>query len=66
VTLPDERYKALIRTRDFLVELQNSRGSFKNITEIRKEATRCLKHYPWDMYIEDLAEQSPNILENKK
>ena len=29
--------------------------------EIRKEAYRCLKHYPGDYYMEKAAEQAPNI-----
>ena len=64
MTLPDERYNSLLRTRDFLVELQNPRGDWKKITDIRKEASRCLRHYPWDMHLADLADESPNILEN--
>ena len=65
MTLPDERYISLIRTRDFLVELQNPSGDWKKIADIRKEASRCLRHYPLEMHLEDLSDQSPNILENK-
>ena len=68
MTMPDERYNALKRTATFLQELQNPRGIYKrdNRTEIRKTASSCLRHYPWDMYLEDLAEIAPHILENKE
>lgn len=67
MTMPDERYQALKRTAKFLSELTNPKGRYKrdNIQEMRKDAHSCLRHYPWDMYLEDLAEIAPHILENK-
>jgi len=66
MTMPVERYNALMRTQKFLIELQNPRGDWKKISEIRKEATRCLKHYSWEMDLEDLANQSPDILRKQR
>ncbi len=55
MTMPDERYQALKRTAEFLKELQVRGGKYKrdDIKEIRRMASSCLRHYPWDMYLED-------------
>jgi hypothetical protein len=66
MTMADERYIALTRTAEFLKELQNPRGRYKrdDIKEIRRMASSCLRHYPWEMSLEDLAKIAPHILEN--
>jgi len=58
MTIPTEEVNALKITRDFLRSILH-----KNLTEIRKdakmirgEAYRCLRHFPWDMVIDDLWE----------
>ncbi|MBD3261040.1 MAG: hypothetical protein GF334_05060 [Candidatus Altiarchaeales archaeon] len=58
MTLPDEELNALKRTRELLRFLLQS-----NLTTIRKEARsikeragRCLKHYPWDLYLDKMWE----------
>ena len=59
MTLPSEELQALKNTRELLRFLIQS-----NLTTIRKEARvirerarRCLKHYPWDMYLDDMWEE---------
>ena len=56
MTMPDEELRALKNTRDFLRHLLGS-----NVTTIRKEAReirdrayRCLKHYPFDIYLDKM------------
>jgi hypothetical protein len=48
MTLPDERYRAVVRTQEFLVEILNTPRVPKAIKE---QARWCLRHYPsaWDM-----------------
>lgn len=48
MTLPDERYRAVVRTQAFLVEILNTPRVPKAIKE---NARWCLRHYPsvWDM-----------------
>ena len=48
MTLPDERYRAVMQTEKFLVEILNTPRVPKAIKE---RARSCLRHYPngWDM-----------------
>jgi hypothetical protein len=48
MTLPDERYRAVVQTEKFLREILTTPRVPKNIKE---QARRCLRHYPshWDM-----------------
>lgn len=58
MTLPDERYRAVVQTQKFLVEILNTPRVPKNI----KDGARwCLRHYPseWDMT--RAAEGSPDV-----
>jgi hypothetical protein len=51
MTLPDERYRAVIQTAKFLQALSYSSETKRIPLAIRKEARRLLRHYPteWDM-----------------
>jgi hypothetical protein len=48
MTLPDERYRAVVRTQEFLVEILNTP---RVPNAIKEQARWCLRHYPstWDM-----------------
>ncbi len=46
MTLPDERRRAILYTKDFLLDLCNPRATPKVPKKIREEAQRLLKHYP--------------------
>jgi hypothetical protein len=48
MTLPDERYRAVVQTEKFLREILTTPRVPKNIKE---QARWCLRHYPshWDM-----------------
>lgn len=62
MTLPDERYRAVVKTQEFLVEILNTPRVPKAIKE---QARWCLRHYPsaWDMRV--AAEQCPNIFQEQ-
>ena len=64
MTMPNERYSAIIRTRDFLQELRKAPSKY-SAEEIKKEIHRCLKHYPSELYLDQLADLAPNILEKE-
>ena len=51
MTLPDERYRAVLLTREFLMELLDTRLYPKVPSRVRDKARACLRHYPstWDM-----------------
>jgi len=59
--MPNERRNAVDRTRIFLLDLMDSKKTPRVPKEIRKEAYRCLRHYPGDYYMEKAAEQAPDI-----
>lgn len=58
MTLPDERYRAVIQTQKFLVEILNTPRVPK---AIKDNARWCLRHYPsaWDM--KRAAENCPDV-----
>jgi hypothetical protein len=52
VTLPDERYRAVIWAEKFLKELATDRKKYPKLPKtVRQEAYSILRHYPsgWDM-----------------
>jgi len=58
MTLPDERYRAVVQTKKFLEELLTTPRIPKSVKD---NARWCLRHYPseWDM--QRAAEASPDI-----
>ena len=62
MTLPDERYRAVVRTQEFLVEILNTPRVPKAIKE---KARYCLRHYPsaWDM--KRAAENCPDVFQER-
>jgi hypothetical protein len=58
VTLPDERYRAVMQTQEFLVEICNTPRVPK---VIKQQARSLLRHYPsaWDM--KQAAENCPDV-----
>jgi hypothetical protein len=62
MTLPDERYRAVIQTIDFLTEICNTPRVPK---AIKQQARSLLRHYPsaWDMKI--AAENCPALFQEK-
>jgi hypothetical protein len=62
MTLPDERYRAIRQTRQFLLDLQDRTVYPRVPRAVRAEAYRLLRHYPGDYDLERLAEKSPNVI----
>lgn len=61
MTMPDERRNAVNSTRLFLIDLLDPKKTPKVPNAIRKEAGRCLRHYPGEYYMDLAKEQSPEI-----
>ena len=62
MTLPDERYRAVVQTEKFLQEILTTPRVPKNI----KDGARwCLRHYPshWDM--QRTALQAPDVFQER-
>ena len=62
MTLPDERYRAVVQTKKFLEELLATPRIPK---AIKDHARSCLRHYPneWDMQI--VAREVPAVFQEK-
>lgn len=61
MTLPDERYRAVNLTREFLFELIDPKKTPKLPKYIRQKAYTLLKHYPYsDQYELDEKTQNEN------
>ena len=57
MTTPDERTRAVLHTKDFLVELMSSERTPGVPEAVRSEARRLLRHYPGPREL-DLAHQT--------
>lgn len=65
MTLPDERYRAVKMAEQLLKDLCDSRVTPRVPKIIRQRALGCLRHYPnsWDM--EQAAEASPHVFQER-
>ena len=61
MTMPNERRWAVNNTRQFLVDLMDPKKTPRVPKEIRKEAYRCIKHYPGEYYMDKAAIESPEV-----
>ena len=62
MTLPDERYRAVMWAKRFLQELAHDTKKYPRVSKaIRQEAYSIMRHFPseWDM--QQAAEASPHV-----
>lgn len=59
MTLPDERYRSLVQTKKFLVELLSSQQTPRVPKDIRRRAHSLLRHWPDDYHLELMTEEMP-------
>ena len=62
MTLPCERYNALKRTEEFLVDLLDPKKTPRVPKAIRQQAYYCLRHYLGGYNLDYLATKCPEIL----
>ena len=58
MTLPDERYRAVIQTQKFLLQILKTPRVPKSIKD---NARYCLRHYPSEYDMNKAAQTSPDI-----
>jgi hypothetical protein len=64
MTLPDERYRAVTRTEQFLQRLAG--GQIARVPKaVREEAYSLLRHYPSEYYLSMLADSRPDVLDSR-
>jgi hypothetical protein len=62
MTLPDERYRAVVQTQRFLLEILTTPRIPK---AIKDQARACLRHYPSDYDMNCAAEGSPDVFQKR-
>jgi hypothetical protein len=62
MTLPDERYRAVVQTQRFLLEILTTPRIPK---AIKDQARSCLRHYPSDWDMNRAAEGSPDVFQKR-
>jgi hypothetical protein len=62
MTLPDERYRAVIQTQKFLVEILSTPRVPK---AIKDGARHCLRHYPNDWDMKRAADGAPDVFQEQ-
>lgn len=65
MTLPDERYRAVIRTRQLLANLCNPQHTPRVSKLIRSEARSCLRHFPTEWDLHEAAMDAPHVFQEK-
>ena len=60
MTLPDERYRAVLQTQKFLIEILNTPRVPK---AIKDGARHCLRHYPSDWDMKAASELAPHVFQ---
>jgi len=66
MTLPDERYRAVLYAKKFMEELIYDRKTYPRLPKIvRQRAASVLRHYPneWDM--EQAAHSAPEVFQQR-
>jgi hypothetical protein len=58
MTLPDERYRAVVQTQKFLLEILTTPRVPK---AIKDRARSCLRHYPSDWDMKSASELAPHV-----
>jgi hypothetical protein len=62
MTLPDERYRAVLYAKKFMEELIYDRKTYPRLPKIvRQRAASVLKHYPSEYDLKIAAHAAPNI-----
>lgn len=65
MTLPDERYRSVVQTRRFLLDLCNPEHTPRVPKLIRETARSMLRHYPSDYDMNKAAQTSPDIFQER-
>jgi hypothetical protein len=65
MTLPDERFRSIQRTEEFLQDLMNPQKTPRIPKEVREQARWCLRHYPSYYNLKQLERAAPDIVQER-
>lgn len=66
MTIPIERSYSIENTREFLTSLIDPKKTPRIPKHVRLAAYWCLRHYPWDMDMEDARKKAPDVFGSNK
>lgn len=64
MTIPIERYYSIVNTQEFMRDLMDPSKTPRIPKAIRRRAASCLRHYPGDYYLYEMAKQCPNVIQH--
>ncbi len=65
MTLPDERYRAIMFAKQLCEDLMDPKKTPRVPRDIRRRAYSVLRHFPDEYYLSMLAEARPDIIERR-
>ncbi len=65
MTLPDERYRSLVQTKKFLMELLSPHQTPRVPKIIRQRASSLLRHWPDNYHLDLMTEEMPDHFAKK-
>ena len=66
MTLPDERYRAIQATGDFLLRLAAHPNLYPRVPKkVREEARSLLRHYPGQWDLDMMASMCPEVIQQR-
>jgi hypothetical protein len=65
MTMPNERYNAVIRAEQFLKDLCDPKKTPRVPKEFRKQAYYCLRHYPSKHHMDVAGSVIPHVFESQ-
>ena len=65
MTLPDERYRAVIWARNFLYDLCDPKKTPSVPKTIREQARSILRHYPSDWDMQRASDGAPDVFQER-
>jgi hypothetical protein len=66
MTMPDERFRATSRTREFLLDLCKPSATPKVPLHVRDRARSLLKHFPTDLDLEVASAAAPDVFATQR
>ena len=65
MTLPDERYRAIIQAKQFLERLSFSSEIKRVPLAVRKEARGILRHFPSEYDLDQIEQYAPHVVQQR-
>ena len=65
MTLPDERYRAVLQAQEFLIALSDSAITKRVPKELRQRARGILRHYPSQWDLDTVSRVCPDVFQQR-